>query len=196
MSWHQVVALNSTTGALLWAVTPSTHPITSSPALAADGELLYVASQDGQLRAIRTADGSVQWSSPVGFVDGSSPAVSSPPVPASSSSGLATATAAATTVYIGSLDGHLHAVDGGSGMPRWKFKADGQVQSSPAIGSDGRLYFNSFKGTLYALDISKGAAPTAAVWEAAINSSSFSSPALGRKGLYLGSSDGVSAFLG
>jgi hypothetical protein len=49
---------------------------------------------------------------------------------------------------------------------------------------------------MYALDISaaSASAPPRAVWTVALNSSSFSSPALGRKGLYVGTSDGLVAF--
>jgi outer membrane protein assembly factor BamB len=169
----EVIALTKDAGKEQWTAQPSKEAVTSSPSLSPDGAVLYSASQDGQLRAFSTADGKMAWEYKVGFVDGSSPAV-----------------AADGTVYIGSLDSHLYAVNA-SGALRWKFKADGQVQSAPAIGAGGRLYFNSFKGTVYSLDAADGTVQ----WKGKLNSSSFSSPALGRRGLYVGATDGVAAFV-
>jgi outer membrane protein assembly factor BamB len=170
----EVIALSVDTGKEQWTAKPSNEAITSSPSISPDGAVVYVAGQDGRLRALSTADGKQIWEYKVGFVDGSSPAV-----------------AADGTVYIGSLDSYLYAVNA-SGELRWKFKADGQVQSAPAIGAGGRLYFNSFKGTMYSLDAASGAL----AWKGKLNSSSFSSPALGRHGLYVGATDGVAAFVG
>ena len=79
-----------------------------------------------------------------------------------------------------------------SGVLRWKFKADGQIQSSPAIGAGGQLYFNSFQGTMYCVDVASGAMH----WQVDLDSPSFSSPSLGRHGLYVGTSFGVAAILG
>jgi outer membrane protein assembly factor BamB len=56
------------------------------------------------------------------------------------------------TVYFGSDDGRLYAINGQSGVKLWEFKTEGKlspsstgisstVQSSPAIGSDGTVYF-------------------------------------------------------
>ena len=170
----EVFALNLTTGVIKWSVRPSKRPITSSPSLSPDGTIVYVAGQDGHLRAFSTVDGQIKWAFNVGFVDGSSPAVS-----------------ADGTIYIGSLDSYLYAVNA-SGVLRWKFKANGQIQSSPAIGAAGQLYFNSFRGTMYCVDATSGEMQ----WQIELNSPSFSSPSLGRHGLYIGASFGVAAIVG
>ncbi|MGB5133225.1 MAG: PQQ-binding-like beta-propeller repeat protein [Steroidobacteraceae bacterium] len=58
-------------------------------------------------------------------------------------------------VYIGSLTGHIHAIDQQTGQEKWKFKSRMPITSSPAI-ADGTLYFVSSTGSLAALDIATG----------------------------------------
>ncbi len=58
-------------------------------------------------------------------------------------------------VYIGSLTGHMHAIDQQSGQEKWKFKSSRPIASSAAI-VDGALYFVSSAGSLVALDITTG----------------------------------------
>ena len=41
------------------------------------------------------------------------------------------------TVYVGSMDKKLYAINGKSGVKLWEFETGGPVVSSPAIGSDG-----------------------------------------------------------
>jgi outer membrane protein assembly factor BamB len=55
------------------------------------------------------------------------------------------------TVYFGSGDGRVYAVDAASGRTRWRFETGGRVRSSPAV-ADGRIYVGSADGTLYALE--------------------------------------------
>ncbi len=61
------------------------------------------------------------------------------------------------TVYVGSYDKKLYAINGKSGVKLWEFKTGDVVYSSPAIGSDGTIYVGSDK--LYAIKTdSKGLA--------------------------------------
>jgi len=92
------------------------------------------------------------------------------------------------TVYIGSFDGKVHALDGATGARKWVVTTgeNGLVYSSPAVGVDGTVYVGSNDGKVYALDGTTGAqkwaVTTGAVW---------SSPALGADGtVYIGSFDG------
>jgi len=63
------------------------------------------------------------------------------------------------TVYIGSTDKKLYAINGKSGVKLWEFETGGAVHSSPAIGSDGTVYVGSGDGKLYAIKTaSKGPA--------------------------------------
>src|SRR3990170_1777759 len=54
------------------------------------------------------------------------------------------------SVYVGSTDGALYALDGKGGL-RWSFKTAGEVHSSPRLGPDGVCYFGSNDGRLYAV---------------------------------------------
>ena len=63
------------------------------------------------------------------------------------------------TVYIGSYDYKLYAINGKSGVKLWEFFTEGDVDSSPAIGSDGTVYVGSHDNKLYAIKTdSKGLA--------------------------------------
>jgi outer membrane protein assembly factor BamB len=59
------------------------------------------------------------------------------------------------TVYVGSNDGNLYAVDAASGTQKWKFRTGSRVASSPAV-SDGIAYFGSYDGNFYAVDTATG----------------------------------------
>ena len=63
------------------------------------------------------------------------------------------------TVYVGSNDNKLYAINGKSGVKLWEFKTGGSVSSSPAIGPDGTVYVGSHDKKLYAIKTdSKGLA--------------------------------------
>ena len=55
------------------------------------------------------------------------------------------------TVYVGSMDNKLYAINGKSGVKLWEFETGGRVYSSPAIGSDGTVYVGSADNKLYAI---------------------------------------------
>lgn len=59
------------------------------------------------------------------------------------------------TVYVGSTDHNLYAIDSETGALKWKFKTGSRVTSSPAV-SGGLIYFGSLDGNFYALDVAAG----------------------------------------
>jgi eukaryotic-like serine/threonine-protein kinase len=59
------------------------------------------------------------------------------------------------TVYIGSSDHFLYALDRNTGVEKWKFKTDGRITSSPAVAG-GAVYFTSYDGNAYGVDASTG----------------------------------------
>ena len=59
------------------------------------------------------------------------------------------------TVYVGSTDGHLYAIDAATGRSRWKFRTDARVTSSPAVHA-GMVYFSSYDGFVYAVNAPTG----------------------------------------
>lgn len=60
------------------------------------------------------------------------------------------------TIYCGSDDGNIYAVDAQSGHQLWKYPTKGAVASTPAV-ANGTLYALSFDGDLYALNAATGA---------------------------------------
>src|SRR5512142_3292354 len=59
------------------------------------------------------------------------------------------------TVYPGSIDGYLYALDQEIGREKWKFKSRMPIASTAAIAG-GTLYFVSSTGALAALDVGTG----------------------------------------
>jgi outer membrane protein assembly factor BamB len=58
-------------------------------------------------------------------------------------------------VYIGSMSGHLYAIDQQTGQEKWNFKSRMPIASSPAV-ADGTVYFVSSAGSLAAIDAATG----------------------------------------
>ena len=91
------------------------------------------------------------------------------------------------TVYVGSNDWKLYAINGKTGVKLWEFETGGSVVSSPAIGSDGTVYVGSHDTKLYAINGISGIK----LWEFETGDGVGSSPAIGPDGtLYVGSGDG------
>ena len=90
------------------------------------------------------------------------------------------------TVYVGSDDGNLYAVEPETGAELWRFPAGGEIRSSPAVGSDGTIYFGS-KNVLHAVN-----ARGVLKWSFNAGDYIFSSPAVSNESrvVYVGSSNG------
>ena len=59
------------------------------------------------------------------------------------------------TVYAGSTDGHLYAVDVATGKARWKFATKSRITSSPAVNG-GSVFVSSYDGNVYRVDTATG----------------------------------------
>lgn len=59
------------------------------------------------------------------------------------------------TVFVGSDDHFLHAINAATGREKWKFPTGGNVRSTPAVLA-GRVYFLSLDGDFYAVDAATG----------------------------------------
>jgi outer membrane protein assembly factor BamB len=90
------------------------------------------------------------------------------------------------TLYVGSEDRLLYAVNTKLGTEEWSYPTGGSINSSPAIDSSGNIYFGSTDGFVYCLN-PKGEL----VWKHDINGPVYSSPALDEdlRLLYIGSTD-------
>jgi hypothetical protein len=59
------------------------------------------------------------------------------------------------TLYVGSADHNLYALDIATGTQKWAFKTASSVASSPAV-ANGTVYFLSYDGNFYAVDAADG----------------------------------------
>ena len=62
---------------------------------------------------------------------------------------------AGDSVYVGSGDHLVYAIDRATGAQRWKFATHGRVSSSPAVVA-GTVYVGAYDGKLYAIDAATG----------------------------------------
>ena len=80
------------------------------------------------------------------------------------------------TIYVGSHDGSLYAVNP-DGAQKWRFRTAASVASSPVVAADGTIYVGSLDRTLYALT------PAGRIkWLLSPRSSIAATPALGHDG--------------
>jgi len=153
-----VYAVDAASGRQVWRHATQ-GPVSSTPAIA--GDTLYVGSYDGRFYALDARTGATRWKFrtegekrfEAKGLHGRTPAnqtyfdnfdifLSSPVV-------------AGDSVYFGSGDGHLYALDRGAGTVRWKFRTGDVVHASPAY-ADGVLYFGSWDSNFYAVDAKTG----------------------------------------
>jgi eukaryotic-like serine/threonine-protein kinase len=59
------------------------------------------------------------------------------------------------TLYVGSADHFLYALDSATGAEKWKFETGSNIVSSPAV-TDGTVFVLSYDSNCYALDATTG----------------------------------------
>ncbi|RQG87828.1 hypothetical protein EA462_13240 [Natrarchaeobius halalkaliphilus] len=85
------------------------------------------------------------------------------------------------TVYVGSADNYLYALDASSGEESWRFQTGHRVEGSPAVG-DGTVYVGSYDQSIYALDAATGEKR----WEYEANGLIRGSPTVTDQAVYIG----------
>ena len=153
-----VYAVNAADGRQRWK-RKTGGPVASTPAIA--GAMLYVGSYDGRLYALDTNTGAMRWKFTTGGerrfeakgLHGLQPKhqTIADPFDVYLSSPVVTA----GTVYFGSGDGNVYALDALSGDLKWKFQTGNVVHASPAY-ADGVVFFGSWDSYFYAVDASTG----------------------------------------
>ena len=88
------------------------------------------------------------------------------------------------TVYFGSQDGKIYAVDAASGNEKWAFQTESFVESSPAV-VNGVVYVGSNDGRMFALDALTGSL----IWAYRTPFTVVSSPAVADGVVYFGTDD-------
>jgi outer membrane protein assembly factor BamB len=155
---HYLYAVNLADGVQRWKFKTGSR-VTSSPAVFRG--LVYFGSYDGNIYAVDAKSGEQRWKFAtegerrfVGrHLHGSDPAAESMPDPFDFY--LSSPAIASDTVYVGSGDGNIYALDAASGGLRWKFHTGDVVHASPAI-ANGLVYIGSWDSYFYALDDESG----------------------------------------
>jgi len=155
---QRLYAIDRATGAQRWRFATE-GAIASSPAVA-DG-LVIVSSADGNVYAVDAVTGAERWrfrtrgerrfTAP--GIHGAVPRTERMPDPFDVF--LSSPTVVGGTVYIGSGDRHVYALDAATGAKRWEFATGDVVHAAPAV-ANGVVYIGSWDRNLYALDAATG----------------------------------------
>jgi eukaryotic-like serine/threonine-protein kinase len=151
-------AIDRSAGTARWKYEAKAR-IASSPAIA--GGLVYFGAFDGNFYAVDETTGQLKWKFKTGgehrfsatHLHGSQPATETMPDPWDCY--LSSPLVWNGTVYFGSGDGNVYALDGATGTLKWKFKTGDVVHASPAI-ADGMVFIGSWDSYFYALDAANG----------------------------------------
>lgn len=102
-------------------------------------ECIYLPSMDHHLYAINAQTGAQEWKSE----DLGGSVVGTP------------AYAPDDTLYIGTFNSEMLAIDANNGRIRWRVTTDGWIWGGPVL-KDGALYFGDLSGAFYAMDAADG----------------------------------------
>jgi outer membrane protein assembly factor BamB len=105
--------------------------------LAGDGDTIYVAARDGEVRALDAANGRARWRADTELELTAGPGLGS---------GL---------VVVGTSEGDIVAMDAASGERKWKVRTHAEVLAPPLVTGD-RVVVRSVDGRLRALDAAAG----------------------------------------
>jgi outer membrane protein assembly factor BamB len=96
------------------------------------------------------------------------------------------------TLYFGTWDHRVYAVNAKNGHKRWSFEGDDQMNTSPAYWK-GNIYFASYGGTVYAVNARTGKMRWSTQSHASLSGREFfyASPAVAYGRVYIGNSDGT-----
>jgi eukaryotic-like serine/threonine-protein kinase len=146
------------TGAQKWKLALGVRA-TASPAV--DHGTVYLGTYSGRFYGVDAATGTLKWKFLTEgerrfagkHLHGSEPAAETMPDPFDCY--LSSPAVWNGTVYFGSGDGNIYALDAATGTLKWKFHTGDVVHASPAI-SDGTLFIGSWDSYFYALDAATG----------------------------------------
>lgn len=155
---HRLYAIRATDGSQLWSFA-SKGAVNSTPAVSDGG--VFFSSLDGSVYAVDALSGVERWrfvtngerrfSAP--GIHGLQPRIEVMPDPYDVF--LSSPAVWNGTVFVGSGDHNVYAIDARTGKLRWKFQTGNVVHASPAV-HDGRVYIGSWDRYFYALDAATG----------------------------------------
>ena len=136
-------AIRAIDGVPLWNVTLNAEGgmLLAPPAVGAEGDVLYTAGQDGKVYAVHAGSGKLEWTAQCGAREiNGRPAVSRD----------------GRSIYVGSMDANLYALDR-SGKLQWSHATGDGIPTSATVSASGDLvYFSSNDGYLYAVHAADG----------------------------------------
>jgi eukaryotic-like serine/threonine-protein kinase len=155
---HYLYAVNLADGTQRWKFKTDGR-VTSSPAVY-QGRV-YFGSYDGNFYSVDAKSGEQRWKFAsegehrftARHIHGADPAAESMPDPFDLY--LSSPTVVQDTVYVGSGDGNVYAIDAASGALHWKFHTGNVVHASPAVAND-TVYVGSWDTFFYALNAKSG----------------------------------------
>ena len=137
--------------------------------VATHGEMAFGANYANQIVAFDIFGGEIAWI----YEDRNLPFFSSPAV-------------SEATVFIGSRDKHLHAINREDGTARWKFRTGARIEASPILFRDA-VVVGSGDGRLYGLTLDSGDE----IWRLELGEALIASPAFGAGSLVVSGDDGT-----
>lgn len=155
---NNLYAIHRGDGTLKWKF-ETRGAVNSSPAYS--NGVVYVNSLDGRLYAIDAASGQAKWNFATRGerrftapgIHGALPRTERMPDPFDVF--LSSPAVSGGSVYFGSGDGNVYALDATTGAQRWAFKTGDVVHASPAV-ANGVVYIGSWDSYLYAIDAASG----------------------------------------
>jgi eukaryotic-like serine/threonine-protein kinase len=126
-----------------------------------NGDRIYFGNYDGNIYSVDAKTGEQRWKFAsegehrftARHIQGADPTAESMPDPFDLY--LSSPTVVQDTVYVGSGDGNIYAIDAASGALRWKFRTGNVVHASPAVAND-TVYIGSWDSFFYALNAKSG----------------------------------------
>ena len=195
-------ALNAKDGILKWINEKSMGGYIASASIG--NNMVYAMPRDGSFYAFNINNGEIIWSSLVGKLSESSPAVGEGIIAFGADGGDIVALDASTgkekwlydtgesdiksspviadgTVFIGSNDGSVYALNTDKGALKWKYSTSDNVESSPSV-KNGVVYFGSKDSNFFAVDAGTGKLK----WKFPNSGQVLSAPAIANDIVYFG----------
>ena len=182
----KLYALNLEDGSVQWSFAAD-GDIMTPPTIGADGSVYFASNygDDGYLYAVSppsdaSQSGVQKWQSSIGAVIAAQGAV---------------AIAADGSLYLGSRDGYLYALDPEDGSVQWRYDAGKSLITASAISPGGAIHFGDDDQSIYALNPPSNAGDSGElVWRYQLPTDNpnlaFSNPAIAADGsVYVGGSD-------
>jgi outer membrane protein assembly factor BamB len=155
----------SSDGQLMWTF-KAQDALWSSPV--SNGETVFQASMDHKLYALRASTGASIWEQDLGGTVVADLAIDD-----------------AGTVYAGTFEKEVLAVNGSNGRIQWRSNLDGWVWGGPTYSNE-IVYVADLEGILYALDANSGRE----IWRVSADGAITGSPLVANEHIYVGTENG------